>query len=1414
MNKYIKRMLSLVLVLVFIMVQINLNVNVKKVRADGNSSITKLKILEIEPGDQYVLKQSMFPSNVDITQMPMSEFIGKIDKVNGMYDIVYIGNKVYKKDVPTYSGNSVSGKNEYTIKYSKVGKEAPKTGVDFGESDQDDSNHVEYYSENDITNKKAQELIEFIKSGQLFLFDKSILQDEELDGSKLLNNLKKYQNMSNFKAVDSNLTSDSIMNYYNNSSKRPVVTIKSSPLPYNGDLQTYNPDRNMNFVFDIDGNNSHTFTTKLYCDMNGDGLFKDYESYASIDKQKGGTNLQLSYTVPDYFAGLMPWKLEVTDDSTNVKSYQYGYTLYKSDNVAPIRVLQIYPANNLLDLTQDLTKVKLQQQGYYNIQITKKSCDEFNKYNDIEYPSTYKKALDAFNAALDDLYAELENNYKNYDKWAWFTEYDEVLSDVRGSFSKIENLKIINDKEYQSTYKKAFDDFDTALNNFYTSLDNHNKIDHPKKGIGWESENEIKEAEEELEKVVNSRISLNGNYDMVIIGFADMYGGSSFTENATDSIIDFMKTGQSLMLTHDTISTYLTDDRSNMYGYQFNKKLRDYIGQSRYVDENNPNETDYDGSEIPHDSYPDANGIPSYGFTTDMIMSHNNYNNEKPQSWGSHYYFDHNQATKVNDGVFSEYPYILGRNNYDPNTLNISQTHHQYFQLNLEDEDVVPWYDLSGVINTGGSAGNVNDPRNYYYTYSKGNITYSGTGHSSPKGSQDEQEMFLNTIVKAARTANHAPTVNVFNLNDGQYVSKNQSSLDFSFTAQDPDQNDEKQDALRRKIYINDTPIDENGKSVSDYKTMTSGDTINVSIPKDKLSELAGSSSEVTVRIEVLDTQNAKGEKTITFKYVDEPSLSASVSGLKNGYLVGDTAQTQLKIDAANSTSSVVDTMFLSNKNSGSISGDGLSVNCINELNGSNTDMMQSSETDLQDINFIPQVDNQNTTKNFTFKFNNEGSYKVQNLFKYNFLKLDNKVQRSWEYDYSLKVKEGDIYIKCVDSSGRVFTSPVGIKVTRPDGTFESKNTDSTGGTEFLKEPSDSYSISVQNNTGYTLTDPSTQSVSLSYDNPNQTIILHFQTLVSPSIEVNPSCNSNGWNNTDVKVTLVKPVNFVDKLQKMQYKIDNGDWTDYTDLLMIQNDGQHKVMSRTVDDSSGVGSTATEKAINIDQTKPPKPDIVNNDGDVCINSANISIKFKDDEANGSGIDKMEYSFDEVNWTESNSANKDIEVTSNCTVYARELDKAGNYSDTSSLQVNIINADSSDFELEGLTFNTIPEGGHVNFNVKVRIGVNEDGTPKYAVPSNNITVTVQSKDISIIDMGKNHDNLDDAKNDGVVDQTDNSKSISGVVTGDGGDTITAFGMIGAANKQTDIVVTLEKKDGNAISLTKTVKVVGSESGLLY
>ena len=91
-------------------------------------------------------------------------------------------------------------------------------------------------------------------------------------------------------------------------------------------------------------------------------------------------------------------------------------------------------------------------------------------------------------------------------------------------------------------------------------------------------------------------------------------------------------------------------------------------------------------------------------------------------------------------------------------------------KLNLEDEDLVPWYNITpteGYILQGHAGGNAaaggdfssNDSRNFYYTYSKGNITYSGTGHEGVSNVDEELRLLVNTIVKAYRGANHRPDI-------------------------------------------------------------------------------------------------------------------------------------------------------------------------------------------------------------------------------------------------------------------------------------------------------------------------------------------------------------------------------------------------------------------------------------------------------------------------------------------------------------------------------------------------------------------------------------------------------------------------------------------------------------------------------
>src|SRR5690606_36878062 len=102
----------------------------------------------------------------------------------------------------------------------------------------------------------------------------------------------------------------------------------------------------MKFTFNVNAEDGHNLTARLYLDINGDGLFKadEIEIKNEIKNKPNGT-YTLEYMIPDDFCGLMPWKLEITDESTGVKSSETGATFFKVDDDKPpkTKVLQITP---------------------------------------------------------------------------------------------------------------------------------------------------------------------------------------------------------------------------------------------------------------------------------------------------------------------------------------------------------------------------------------------------------------------------------------------------------------------------------------------------------------------------------------------------------------------------------------------------------------------------------------------------------------------------------------------------------------------------------------------------------------------------------------------------------------------------------------------------------------------------------------------------------------------------------------------------------------------------------------------------------------------------------------------------------------------------------------------------------------
>lgn len=275
---------------------------------------------------------------------------------------------------------------------------------------------------------------------------------------------------------------------------------------------------------------------------------------------------------------------------------------------------------------------------------------------------------------------------------------------------------------------------------------------------------------------------INGKYDMVIFGFSDTYNYANLSQGAVGSLKKYIDSQQSVMFTHDTIF-----NNNNVWVNNFMEAT---------------------GQKAPETNL--GNGAPNTSQNT----------------------------KKVNEGLMTSFPFDL------PENVRIATTHNQYYTLDLEDENVIPWYNIIG------SSRDENDSWNHYYTYSKGNITYSGTGHTSTNFPDPEQRLFVNTMYRAFFGANHAPEITVHTPENEAAFPINQT-IPLSFTVEDYDLSAKTNDV---KVYMNDSLIHHKESS-------RNGETINLQLAH-------GMPAEGKVRIRIVATDE-KGAETVDERTVN-----------------------------------------------------------------------------------------------------------------------------------------------------------------------------------------------------------------------------------------------------------------------------------------------------------------------------------------------------------------------------------------------------------------------------------------------------------------------------------------------------------------------------------------------------------------
>lgn len=955
-KKYFQRMsFSIAVTFVFVTIMAMVVTKPKETQAVVNRDT--VTILEIEPGDAFMLTKTnaksgseSFNSNgkkIIVDHMTMAEFISKVDQINGKYDVVVLGSYAGSYTAPFNSTVMTKKLPDYIpfgkeLSSQKTADKKPQSYNGMLNDSvflKDNKTYVEYYSENDITNKRAKEILEMINSGQLVYIANEALA---VSGSKINSNFNSINNNNLIKISNNNITVDNILNQLNSTTNkpkyRPILTVNSKPADNN---------RNMNFTFNLTTEDDTPLKVNLYLDLNGDGLFKDKELVKQVDVTPVNgqiVNGTIGYNLQNEFIGLLTWKVEVVTKN-NAKVYEtnsinYNSVLGKKINV---NVLQIYPISqvdnsnkNILDLKADNTIINtlLPNVTDYSLTITSMSSTDFN-------------------------------------------------------------------------------------NNAGKSL------------------------------------LLNGKYDMVILGFADSYGNADLSDNAITELKNFIKTGQSVMFTHDTLTyrilPYNQIDTKDKSSKNTTHAFRDIIGQSRYKDtQYNPSEMDiyqkynvntgqYESRQIPHDSSIDPNKI-TYGFSDGILKMYDSTGSNSSFSTTS------NSVHKINDGLLTQYPFLLS-------DISVADTHHQWYQLNLEDEDVVPWYTLNPNQN---NVYNKYDARNYYYIYSKGNITYSGTGHSN-NFTTDEEKLFINTMVKASRGANHAPKIEVTNLKEGDSFSKNQSKIEFTVTPSDMDN-----DKLTTTITVKNA----NGGIVGQTKQYSTpqGTPIPVSLDS-SIYNFATMGASMSVEIETVDPQGAKATQKINVNLANDPTISLSYVSDRTGYLKGDTAAVTLTATA----------------NAGDINNNITNI----KFTANNPDIskytLNVTELNYNSVTFNPII-NKEQSKTINVTLNGEGNITVPGKLTYDY----NGRTVTTDYSIPLAVRTGQINVSIVDENNQLIRGG-NISVTAPSNNIPNAINFNGIVQSFTNLTSGSYSFNLPQFTvdgvKYKVIGQETQNYQLGYEN-------------------------------------------------------------------------------------------------------------------------------------------------------------------------------------------------------------------------------------------------------------------------------------------------------------------------------------------
>ena len=713
-------------------------------------------------------------ADITLTQMTTAEFIGKVEDINAHYDMVYIGSDIGPYKLP--NGKIVElchddeGKTVYNdsdmngLIYTNVGDLFNVRQIGCQNADE-----TERFSGNDITEEKKNALLQFVQAGfPVVVSDElvnlnSAAQIEEGKRSPLTVNTDTVDNCSyiyqfleesregeNFIRLSE--VSSPLLNMYFSIS-RPKLQMVEGSLGADSQnevirLQNHN-DGYCRAVFEFEiespgiGGSDTDYDFELYIDSNADGKFsKTTERITQFEltdtagnqvtREDGhyslasGNSYRATYLISSAQRGVLPWKIVVTQNDDN--------HLRRADAM-----------------------------GYYEIRDPNGTLEKI-KVLQINTNSDNTKAPSTWN---------MEETLKNPN-----TVFYQLLKDHKMVPFDVSIDTVPSDKLTVEYILAKKEEGNLSVENVLTDANKNGTL----------------EKEEYLE--------FFRSYDMLVIGFADCIGSPE--ANAIDAIKMYIEEGRSVLFAHDTTSPYSIAGQG--YAYYYNQVLRDAFGMDRY---NITGQRQYGEDETfeleqvykPKSDRGETESGYGQGHTYSAMIRKYNYSDEESpymiqEKWlgerrssdfeYSQYYT--NSVDPVNRGQITMYPYKL-----EQASFKVATTHGQYWQLDFTkdddrdgESDLVVWYTLGGTDLYGMSP---KDVRNNYYIFNKGNVTYSGVGHSAvmnaegaANGTENEIKLFINTLIATYESGLHAPSVRI--IENYESTSRDLNSIYLSYDDQ------------------------------------------------------------------------------------------------------------------------------------------------------------------------------------------------------------------------------------------------------------------------------------------------------------------------------------------------------------------------------------------------------------------------------------------------------------------------------------------------------------------------------------------------------------------------------------------------------------------------------------------------------